>query len=114
MRASSVADLDRDRLLADLNRRLNFLRLKFVATLDAVRYKLALDWQVEIEDLQCQRSHLTPHRRHLYLMEQAASAAATGVLPSHRSRSTGELVFFEPAPLPEGPTHARRGRRPRR
>jgi hypothetical protein len=74
-------------LLAELNQRL-------AAAPEAMDYKLALAYQIEVDDLRVQRKALTPSRKHLHLMQQAASSTAVIMKHSPRSKPVGDVVFL--------------------
>jgi DNA-binding MarR family transcriptional regulator len=79
---------ERDQLLAELNQRL-------AAALEAMDYALALACQIEIDDLRRERKALTPSRKHLHLMRQAASPAAVIMKHSRRSEPEGDVMFID-------------------
>jgi hypothetical protein len=89
----------RHEFVAQLNQRLALLRLRFVAALEAMDYELALDFQLEIDDLRRQRDDIQPGRKHFSLMQRAAAAPVAVIMKSsHHKEPVGDLMFFPPKP----------------
>ena len=90
-----MADRERRHLSVDLNERLDLLRPKLVAALDAMDYKLALYYQLE-NRRPSPPAGLSPVVPQTFLLDAASRVSAVHIISkrSRQSRPVGERMFF--------------------